>query len=72
MILGRRIRNLRKAAGMTQMELARRTATNQGYLARLENGERTNPSLAILRRLAKALGTTPANLLSKERHAHEQ
>jgi len=49
------------------MELARRTATNQGYIARLENGERTNPSLAVLRRIASALKTTTANLLKETR-----
>jgi transcriptional regulator with XRE-family HTH domain len=66
-MLGRRIKRLREAAGMTQMELARRTATNQGYIARLENGERTNPSLAVLRRIASALKTTTANLLKETR-----
>ena len=34
------------------------------YLTRLETGKKVNPSLAILRRLAKALGVSVPELLS--------
>jgi transcriptional regulator with XRE-family HTH domain len=34
-----------------------------GYLADLENGKRTNPSLDVLKRLARALGVPVGELL---------
>lgn len=42
--------------GLTQAELARRLATKQSAISRLENGT-INPSVALLDKLAKALGT---------------
>ena len=53
-----RLKTLRSQRGMSQTELAKRAHTSQPYLALLERGEKQNPSLAVLRRLAKALGTT--------------
>jgi transcriptional regulator with XRE-family HTH domain len=52
------LKTLRKDRGLTQTQLAKRARTSQAYIARLERGEKKNPSLAMLRRLAKALGTT--------------
>ena len=43
---------------LTQAQLAKRARVSQPYVARLERGEKTNRSLVVLRRLAKALGTT--------------
>lgn len=40
---------------ITQKELAARTGITQADISRIENGTR-NPSLAMLKRLAKALG----------------
>ncbi len=57
------IRVLREAKRMTQRDLARRAKMTPGYVAQLEMGARSNPSLAILKRLAKALGVPVANLL---------
>lgn len=48
---------------MTQEELAKRAKVSRGYLASLEAGHKRNPSLAILQRLAKALGVPIAKLL---------
>ncbi len=52
----------REAAKMTQEELARRAKLSRGYLADLEAGHRTNPSVSVLRRLSKALGVPVAEL----------
>ncbi len=53
--LGALVRGHRIAAGITQVELARRAATSQPAIARLEAGG-TEPTLATLRRIATALG----------------
>lgn len=46
---------LRKAAGLTQKELATRMGTTASAIARLETGG-TSPTFATLERLADALG----------------
>ena len=48
---------------MTQAELAERAKVTRGYLAQLEAGHKTNPSLPTLRKLAKALGVPVTELL---------
>jgi ribosome-binding protein aMBF1 (putative translation factor) len=48
-------RTLRKAAGLTQKELAARMGTTASAIARLEAGG-TSPTFATLERLAAALG----------------
>lgn len=57
------IRQLRGAKGVTQLQLAKRAKVTRGYLAQLEAGHKTNPSLPTLRKLAKALGVPVAELL---------
>jgi transcriptional regulator with XRE-family HTH domain len=48
---------------MTQQELAKRARVTQAYVTHLELGVRKNASLAILKRLAKALGVPVMELL---------
>ena len=57
------LRDLRRAKKLTQVELSKRAGVTQGYLASLEGGLKKNPSLTILKRLAKALGVPVAELL---------
>lgn len=47
---------LRKAAGLSQKELAARTGRKQPYIARLEAGAYDRCSLPMLRTFARALG----------------
>lgn len=61
--LGMRLKALREAKGMTQVELCRKANLGQGYLAQLEGGIKKNPSLGILEKLAKALGVNVGRLL---------
>lgn len=49
------ISSARKAAGLTQEDLAERLGIKQESLARAES-ERYNPSVEFLERIAKALG----------------
>jgi transcriptional regulator with XRE-family HTH domain len=48
---------------MSQAVLARRARISQAYLSRLEAGIQRNPSIAVLKRLAKALGIPVTRLL---------
>lgn len=54
---------LRLHKQLTQAQLAKRAHVSQPYVARLERGEKTNPSLTVLKRLAKALGTTSSTVV---------
>jgi len=49
------IKTLREEKGITQVELAQKAKVTQSYVAMLEAGEKKNPSLDVLKRLAKAL-----------------
>ena len=60
---GMRLKRLRTAHGMTQVDLAKRAKVTQGFIAQLESGTENNPTLATLRRLAKALKCTITELV---------
>ena len=57
------LKTLREKKGWSQAELARRAKVTDAYIAQLETGVRSNPSLEILQRLARALGVPLAKLL---------
>ena len=61
--LGTVIKALRESKGMSQVELASKAKIARPYLIRLESGQQRNPSLDVLRRLAKALGVPVTELL---------
>jgi len=54
-ILGQRIKHLRKEKGLTQIDLASRINKDQQSIQRLEAGG-VNPSYLYLRDIAKGLG----------------
>jgi transcriptional regulator with XRE-family HTH domain len=54
---------LRQGKGLTQVELAKKAKVERTYLTKLETGVKANPSLDILKRLAKALGVPVTALL---------
>jgi DNA-binding XRE family transcriptional regulator len=56
--LGRNLRRVRTAAGLTQTALAKRSGTARSYVSGLEAGQR-NPTAVTLQRLAKVLGVAP-------------
>jgi DNA-binding XRE family transcriptional regulator len=56
--LGRNLRRVRTAAGLTQTALAKRSGMDRSYVSGLEAGQR-NPTALTLQRLAKVLGVTP-------------
>ena len=61
--LSRVIQKLRETKDMSQRQLARAAKVTPGYIAQMETGHAKNPSLAVLRRLAKALGVPVTELL---------
>ena len=65
MQLGRKIRDLRLRRGLTVQQLAEASGLSKGFISQVEN-ERTSPSLATLRDLARALGTSIAYLVIEE------
>lgn len=56
--VGERLRQLRKAAGLTQEQLAKRAGMDYKYLGSIERGER-NVTLDNLERVSRALGVAP-------------
>ncbi len=61
--LGKVLKACREKKGMTQVQLAKKAKVTQAYVAMLETGVKNNPSLATLRRIAKALGVPIERLL---------
>jgi transcriptional regulator with XRE-family HTH domain len=54
-MVGRNVRRLRIAAGLSQAELAERMGVDRAYVSGLELGQR-NPTVLTLWHIAKALG----------------
>ena len=65
MNLGLQLRHARLVAGMTLLQLAQKAGCSESLISKLEHGA-ANPSLAMLHRLAVALGTNIAELTSEE------
>jgi len=53
----REIKQLRKTAGLTQKELARRAGVSQSLIARIETGT-VDPRLSTLKKIVEAIATT--------------
>ncbi|RYZ03530.1 MAG: XRE family transcriptional regulator [Comamonadaceae bacterium] len=62
--LGLRMRTLRRHGGMTVEALAARLGVNKAHVSRLERGLK-KPSIAMLAKLAKALGTSMGHLVGE-------
>ena len=63
--LGMKVASARKAAGLTQAELAREVGTKQAAISKIETG-RVVPTLPVLDRIARALGSTIVITLGPE------
>ncbi|HEY0249638.1 MAG TPA: XRE family transcriptional regulator [Gryllotalpicola sp.] len=61
--IGQRIRTLRRAHGLTLMQLAERTDLSHSFLSQLERGH-ARPSMVSLERIARALETSQVELLA--------
>lgn len=63
------LRDARRRRGLTQTQLARRSATTQSYIGRVERGE-VDPSLATLQRLLHAMGYQITAAVEPLRHGN--
>jgi transcriptional regulator with XRE-family HTH domain len=61
--IGRRVRSLRTAAGLTQQALADKAGLNRLSVHYLESGKHRSVQIGTLRALAKTLKVTAADLL---------
>ena len=60
-----RLREARKEQDLTQLELAEKAGVRQAAISLLESGKATRVDLAMLERLANALGVEPAQLIQR-------
>ncbi len=68
LLVGRNVKRIRTARGLTQEELAERSGFSQQYLSDLERGRR-NPTIVSLWELAQALAATPVDLITPDDNA---
>ena len=61
--VGRVLKGQREGKGLNQVQLAKKAKVTTAYVSLLEAGKKKNPSLAVLQRLAKALGVPVTELL---------
>ncbi|MGA2983251.1 MAG: helix-turn-helix transcriptional regulator [Terriglobia bacterium] len=66
MDIGKRLREIREAKGLSQADIEKRSGLLRSYVSRVEGGY-TAPSLATLEKFAKALEVEPHQLLLHER-----
>jgi transcriptional regulator with XRE-family HTH domain len=57
------VKELRTKRGLSQRELAKLAGITDPYITLLETGQRKNPSLTVLKKLAKALHVPVTTLL---------
>jgi len=69
MSLGPRVRERRGALGLSQEHLAHQAGLSWGAIQRLEAGKITDPHYSTLEGIARALGTTVAELVGEEEPA---
>jgi transcriptional regulator with XRE-family HTH domain len=63
--LGRRLRRLRQARGLSLVALAAQAQCSREYLRLLETGQQKDVTVSMARRLAKALGVSLMELLGE-------
>jgi transcriptional regulator with XRE-family HTH domain len=57
------LRTVRERKKMSQLELAKKSGVAQGYISALESGEKKNPGIETLKKLARALDEPVGKLL---------
>jgi transcriptional regulator with XRE-family HTH domain len=61
--LGKRLKGMREAAGLTQQRLAVKAGVSVSSLFQLEQGQKTDPRISTVAALAGALGVSVDDLL---------
>ena len=60
--LGRNLKRIRKEKGISQGDIVRSLGMDRAFISNIENGK-TNPTLATIAKLAKAIGVSTDELL---------
>ncbi len=60
-----RLRELRKARGLTQVQVAEETGIDQSQISRIESGETTGMDFSVMERLCTVLRCEPGDLLKR-------
>ena len=60
--LGKNLKRIRTSKGISQGDIARSLEVSRGFISTIENGK-TNPTLATITKLAKALDVSVDTLL---------
>jgi transcriptional regulator with XRE-family HTH domain len=60
--LGLNLKKIRTKKGISQGDIAKELGVSRGFISTIENGK-TNPTLATISKLAKAVGTSVNDLL---------
>lgn len=68
--LGKRIRLLRREAGLTQEQLALAAGTSQTHISSIETGQQ-GAGIVLLDKLARALGVSVADVMNYDYQLHE-
>lgn len=60
--LGKNLKRIRTEKGISQGDIARALDVGRSFITNIENGK-TNPTLATIAKIAKAIGVTATDLL---------
>lgn len=72
MMIGENLKKFRKAKGISLTELAERSNVSKSYLNSLERNIKDNPSINLVRRIAKELNTDIYTLLGNDKPNEEK
>ena len=61
--MGRRIRDLRIAAGLTQEQLGEKVGLQKSAVAKYENGKTENMKRSVIQKMAALFGVSPSYLM---------
>lgn len=67
-----KIREYREKIGYTQEQLSEIVGISRPYLSALENGRKKNPSITLLKKMAKVLNTTVNLLITDEEYGSKE
>lgn len=70
-LVGQNVKQLRKAAGLSQAELAERMGVDRAYVSGLEQGRR-NTTIVTLWHIAKALGVKISLFFAEKPDRHRR
>ncbi len=68
-VFGRQVSRLRGRLGISQEELGFRAGMHRTYISQIERG-RKSPTLSVILKLARALGTPAAKLIAAVQRFH--